>query len=102
MGETKKEIIARLMSIESTLETILSKVLTIAPQDAEEEIGDIKLAMKVTGLAMATLYGLISRREIPSYKKGKRLYFKRSELDNWIQSGRRKTVDEIRKLAEER
>ena len=99
MGETKVEILARLRSIESKLDVILTKVGPILPQPAEETIGDIKLAMQITGLAKATFYGLISRREIPSYKKGKRLYFKREELEAWIESGRQKTVQEIRILA---
>lgn len=34
-------------------------------------------------------------REIPMYRKGKKLYFLRSEIIEWIKSGRIKTIAEI-------
>jgi hypothetical protein len=37
--------------------------------------------------------------EIPNAKRGKRLYFKRSEIDDWISQSRRKTVAEIEQEA---
>ncbi len=50
-------------------------------------------------IAEATLYGYTSARKIPFLKKGKKLYFRRAELEAWLQSGRRKTVSEIEKEA---
>lgn len=41
------------------------------------------------------IYGLVSNREIPHLKKGKRLYFLRSDIDTRLSPGRRKTVKEI-------
>src|SRR5688572_4881882 len=95
MGQTKKEILTRLKDIEAKLDLITSKLESILTRDDKESIGGIELAMQITGLAKPTLYSLISARKIP-YKKEKRLYFKRKELENWIESGRRKTVLEIR------
>lgn len=46
-------------------------------------------------LAVPTIYGLVSRNEIPYSKKGKRLYFSRLELMDWVKSGRSKTKAEI-------
>lgn len=46
-------------------------------------------------LAVPTIYGLVSRNEIPYSKKGKRLYFSRLELMDWVKSGRSKTRAEI-------
>tara|TARA_R110000744_G_scaffold370979_2_gene481749 strand:+ start:197 stop:469 length:273 start_codon:yes stop_codon:yes gene_type:complete len=57
---------------------------------AEEDIGGIDTAIKVTGLSKHTIYGLVSRKKIPYHKtsaKGK-LFFKRSELINWIESNK--------------
>lgn len=51
--------------------------------------------------ARATVYGWIHTNQIPNSKKGKRLFFKKSEIDEWLQSGRRKTVVEIEKEAED-
>ena len=59
------------------------------------EIGGIEMAMEITGLKRPTIYGLTSSREIPHYRQGKRLYFKRAELLAWIESGRKPTTSEI-------
>lgn len=47
------------------------------------------------------IYQLTSRKMIPHYKptKGK-VYFKRSELDNWVYSNYQKTEDEINREAQ--
>lgn len=63
--------------------------------EREDEIGGIELAIEVTGLAKPTVYGLVSERKIPHSKRGKKLYFSRRELLEWLASGKRKTRDEI-------
>lgn len=60
-----------------------------------EEIGGIDLAIEITGLAKPTIYSLCSERKIPHSKQGKRLYFSRQELTEWIKNGKRKTQREI-------
>ncbi len=40
----------------------------------------------LTGLKKATIYAKRSRRELPAYKFGRELRFKRSEVDAWINS----------------
>jgi excisionase family DNA binding protein len=42
-------------------------------------------------LSVQTIYGLVHKMEIPNFKRGKRLYFKRTEIDDWIGQSRRKT-----------
>jgi excisionase family DNA binding protein len=42
-----------------------------------------------------TVYGWVCSRSIPFHKAGKKLLFLKSEIDNWIKSGRVKTFDEI-------
>ena len=63
--------------------------------EREDEIGGIELAIEVTGLAKPTIYGLVSERKIPHSKRGKKLYFSRRELLEWLTNGKRKTQDEI-------
>ncbi|NEM99436.1 helix-turn-helix domain-containing protein [Pontibacter burrus] len=63
-------------------------------QKAEEAILNIHLSV-------ATLYTKVSCRELPFSKRGKRLYFHRGELEEWVRQGRRKTVSEIREEAVE-
>jgi excisionase family DNA binding protein len=45
--------------------------------------------------AKQTLYHLTSRREIPHLKRGRKLYFLKADLDKWLKSHRKKTVEEI-------
>ncbi|MFV0388105.1 MAG: helix-turn-helix domain-containing protein [Pyrinomonadaceae bacterium] len=76
-----------------------------AERDAPEqpdELGGMKLAMEITGLSKPSIYRLVSNRSIPHSKRGKKLYFKRSELMQWIDDGRRKTRCEIGREARER
>ena len=46
-------------------------------------------------LAKATVYGLVSQRRIPFFKRGKRLYFKQSDLAAWLSDTRKDTIEEI-------
>jgi excisionase family DNA binding protein len=52
-------------------------------------------AVEYLNLAKATLYKFTACREIRHFKKGKKLYFKKSELDEWILESRIKTRKEI-------
>ncbi len=42
-----------------------------------------------------TVYGWVHNRVIPCHRRGKKLYFLKSEIDVWLKSGRKKTVAEI-------
>ncbi len=46
--------------------------------------------------AKQTIYGMVSRREIPYHKRGKRLIFSKKTIDEFLAQSRRKTVAEIR------
>lgn len=60
----------------------------------KDVIGGVELASSVLGLAPRTIYKLTHRRAIPHLKRGGRLYFKKSELEEWLQAGRRPTAIE--------
>ena len=45
--------------------------------------------------AKQTIYGKVSNNEIPHYKDAKKLRFLKSEIDNWLMQGRKKTSIEI-------
>jgi hypothetical protein len=42
-----------------------------------------------------TVYGWVHKAAIPCNKKGKKLFFLKSEIDNWLKAGRKKTTTEI-------
>ena len=61
----------------------------------QDKIFSIKEACIFLNLAQQTLYGFTSRREIPFIKRGKKLYFRKSELKNWLFEGKKKSKTEI-------
>ncbi len=48
----------------------------------------------------ATIYGYVHAMAIPVHKRSRRLAFLKSEIDDWIKQGRRKTLDEISRESE--
>ena len=86
------EITARLDALAVDVRALKSRTMNEKPAD---EIGGLDLAVKITGLARRTIYKLTHRREIPHRRVGGRLYFRRSELEQWIDAGRRRTVTEV-------
>jgi excisionase family DNA binding protein len=59
------------------------------------EILDVQQAAEFLKLKITTLYEKTSRKLIPHFKKGNKLYFHLSELQEWITQGKVKTHDEI-------
>lgn len=49
----------------------------------------------MVNLSKHTLYGMVSRREVPYYKRGKGLYFKPSELKEWVSSQKVQSREEL-------
>ena len=54
--------------------------------------------------AVATIYEYTANDKIPFHKKSKRLYFLKSEIDEWLRTGRKKSkaerMDELKAEAE--
>ncbi len=49
-----------------------------------------------TGFSQKQIYKLTSTRVIPHYKpSGRKLFFKKDEIDEWITQGRVKTINEL-------
>lgn len=59
------------------------------------EIFNVREAAAFLKLKVATLYEKTSAKSIPHVKKGNKLYFHRSELEQWLKEGKVKTADEI-------
>ncbi len=74
---------------------------SIQPKPETTDIGKgAEFASRITGKAVPTIYDLVHKRLIPHSKCGGNLYFKKSELLEWLQSGRRRTQAEIAGEAE--
>ena len=86
--------------IQEKLENIAQLLLQRQEHSPEQdEIMPVDKAAIFLDLAVPTVYSKVCRKELPVNKRGKRLYFYRSELTEWIKSGRKKTADEIREDA---
>ena len=70
-----------------------SKLIT--KQETTDKIFNLKEAAHFLNLAPQTLYGFTSNRTIPFLKKSKKLYFKKAELEIWLNEGKKSTKKEI-------
>lgn len=85
----------RLIRIENLLADLKLTIQKQNTQKEAEELLTVKQAAALLNIALPTLYGYTSRMEIPVSKKGKRLYFSKRELLEWVKEGRQKTRFEI-------
>ena len=69
------------------------------PENDENKIMNVKQLAEYLSLSVPTIYSKMSRMEIPNYKRGGRVYFKKAEIDEWITETRRKTRFEIERDA---
>ncbi len=88
--------------LQEKLNNIEQLLLEASNYPAEtDELLTISQAAKFLNLSTPTIYGKVSRKEIPVNKQGKRLYFYKSELAEWIKAGRKKTLSEINQEADQ-
>lgn len=89
-------IFDKLNNIENLLKAVMKKdngtiVVT--------EVFNLNQAAEYVSLSKSAIYKKTSERNIPHFKQGKKLYFKRSELDNWLTSLKISTHAEIEREA---
>ncbi len=62
---------------------------------AAKPVLDLTEAAMFTGYSKDHIYRLTCGREIPHYKQSRKLYFRKTELEEWMTSQRVKTNAEI-------
>ncbi|CDF80438.1 DNA binding domain-containing protein [Formosa agariphila KMM 3901] len=83
------------------LQKVQSEILALLLNKAEQQQPEIETPIQledvvpITGLTKPTLYGYVQRNEIPYHKKGNRLYFFKTEIVDWIKTGKQKTLKEL-------
>lgn len=90
-------IIQKLEDIESLLrnDQVIEGVVEAKEVMTADELSEY------LAISKSTIYKLTSRQEIPHYKpRGKLLYFKKSEIVEWVSKSKIKTMDEIEQEAE--
>ena len=67
-----------------------------------KEVLNFTEAAQYLDLSHSYLYQMVSKEVIPCYKpNGKKLYFNRLELDEWLLSNKQRSSREIEKMADE-
>lgn len=92
-------IIEKLNNIENLIKNYRFRDNSNVLQVGSPEILNLNQATEYLSLSKSTLYKFTSRREIPHFKKGKKIYFRKNELDDWLTQLRISTKDEIEQEA---
>lgn len=88
-------IMEKLDAIEAQIKEIQKRELFNKTETVTDEIMDIKKASAYIGRTKHTVYSYNRKREIPHYKAGRKVYYKKSDLDAWLTSNRISSKDEI-------
>jgi excisionase family DNA binding protein len=91
------EVVRQLFEKVERIELLLARLEPKEPD--ENELLNIEEAAEFLKVSVAALYTKMSCQEISVSKPGKRLYFNRTDLKEWIRQGKRKTLNEIRQNA---
>lgn len=92
------------LDIDQLSNLIQSSVRKVLDEKPNQKVETIDLSEKhihtpeaaeFLGLTVPTVYSKVSKGELPFYKRGKRIYFSRLELTEYIKSGRKKSNAEI-------
>ncbi|MFC4633358.1 helix-turn-helix domain-containing protein [Dokdonia ponticola] len=78
----------------------LTKELGIIQNQNEDVLLTIDELVKLINMTKGSIYGLVHKNAIPYHKKGK-LYFLKSEILEWIKSGKRETKTSLHDKANE-
>ena len=68
--------------------------------EAPDQLLTVHEAAEFLSLKVPTIYSKVSKGELPVMKRSKRLYFSRTELLDYIKTGRQKSNAEIEQEAE--
>ncbi|MBQ7017670.1 MAG: helix-turn-helix domain-containing protein [Bacteroidales bacterium] len=74
------------MEKEITLQTLSEKLDSISRMTliGAKSVLDLEETILFTGMSKGHLYRLTSAKEIPHFKKNRKLYFKKSDLERWL------------------
>ncbi len=65
-----------------------------------DELMDIDDLGKYIGYQRTSIYGLVQKNKIPYIKRGK-LFFRKSDIDIWLNRGKKSTNKDIKKQTEQ-
>lgn len=99
MNNPFEVIEARLSNIESLILDIKHKPSSTEEKSQSDQLLTVDQAAKFLNLTKPTIYSKVSKGELPYMKKGKRLYFSKDELLEYIKSGKKETNSTLKDKA---
>lgn len=86
------------------IEQLLDKLVSQKENDSKSTDNKPMTAKELgtyLNLSVYTVYGLVHKHSIPFIKKGKRLYFQKKVIDEWLDQSKQLTKDELYEKADE-
>src|SRR5690554_2759823 len=102
MNNPFESINERLQIIEGLLQALAESQSEIRePSGKTDDLLTIEQAAEFLHLSKPTIYSKCSRNELPYMKRGKRLYFLREQLMEYVKAGQHETKRELSENANE-
>lgn len=76
-----------------------ASAIELVENNQKAEVLSADQAAEFLHIAKQTLYSMTSRRKIPFYKNGKKILFRRGDLEEWLNSGKHEQISKIEKDA---
>ena len=73
--------------IHESIKSAISEQNSQQQSEVPDRIQSLKETATFLNLAQQAVYGFTSKQQIPFIKKGKKLYFRKSELEKWLLEG---------------
>lgn len=87
------DIMFRLDQFECRFDALSKKIDTIVPEK-DDEIGNISDCSRWIKKSKSTIYSMVSKRNIPHFKNGQAVRFKKTDIMEWLQKNRIPTISE--------
>ncbi len=89
MPEVIRQLFEKVENIELLIENLQPK------EPDENQLLTIQEAAEFLKVTVPSLYSKVSRKEIPVNKPGRRLYFYKNDLLDWVRTSKKKTGAEL-------
>lgn len=87
-----EQLVMKINELQRSIDALLNNQVS--------DVMNIDQCLQMTGFSRALLYKMTSNKEIPHYKKGRFLFFNRSEIEAWLLEDRVKTQEELEQESE--
>ena len=81
------------------IENKLDKLKKERDNESHNELMTIKEVANYISYQKSSIYRLVQKRKIPFIKAGGKLHFRKSDIDKWLDNGKRLSRDDIKKKA---